>query len=617
MKRLYIVFFALIFFAGTSFSQPAVQKTRYYRSPSSNLLDRDMHIQLESIRCVAAGDLNNDGKQEIVATDYTDGGHVHVFAPVGVDSFELVWSSPKVNVQVDNSSPRNVIIADLDNDGLKEIIYDSNRNGIYIYEWDGVAGSYNFGTSYSQLINENDCSGFTVTAGVDFYTEKMSAADLYGDGRQELVVSLRSTTTAEQKYMIISAVGDWATNDPGFSSFNMDYVGARPDLGPWGLGGGSATAMMAANLDGTGPKEVILHAYNYGDVSVLRYDGSKWALPDTSTHKQNLYLYNTDGVSYFGGIVDDIDNDGRDEVYLPTNVSSDTSKLGKVVGICYDSPSTPTQIDSTNTFEIDFSNITKAAMWGYGHGDIDGNGKPNLYFTTAELGHAILSAEFEGGDKKNPDNWKTSVLYYGDSTAYSMTIKDSLGHADTSVVYDTYFPSKIFAQGTDVDGDGKEDIVAGYQPWLYTGTRDSISVTTLTWNSSLSKFDSSTATVYNPKRYSFVMLEKSTSTGVEAHTITFITPDDYQLDQNFPNPFNPTTTISFSLPLNKKITLAVYDMLGRDVRTLINNEEYVKGKHSVVWDGKNNKGQAVASGTYIYRMKFGNFEQAKKMLLLK
>ncbi len=610
MKRFCIVFLTLLFVAGISFSQPAVQKTRYCRSP-----------QLESVRCVAAADLNNDGKPEIVATDYADYGHVYVFAPAGQDSFELVWTSPSVDTKVNNSSPRNVVIGDLDGDGRKEIIFESNQNGIYIYEWDGVAGSYNFGTTYSQLINETNCTGFTATNGVNFYTEKMSVADLYNDGRQELVVSLRSTTTAEQKYMIISAVGNWDVNSPGFSSFTMDYVGARPDLGPWGLGGGSAFAMIPANLDGTGPKEIVLHAYNYGDVSILRYDGTKWVLPDTSTHKQNLYLYNTDGVSYFGGFAYDIDKDGRDEVYLPTNVCSDPTKLGKVVGICYDSPSTPIQIDSTNIFEINFTNVNtdSAAMWGYGYGDIDGNGKPNLYFSTASLGHTILSAEFQGGDKKNPANWVTSVLYRGDSTVYSMTIKDSLSHIDTiATKYDFFFPSKIFAEGMDADGNGKEDLVAGYQPWLYGGTRDSIVVTNLTWNSTSSKFDSTNSMVWNPKRYSFVLLEKSSSTGVvEAHDLTFVTPDDYKLDQNFPNPFNPTTTISFTLPLNKKITLAVYDILGREVRTLINNEEYAKGTHSVAWDGRNNQGQSVSSGTYIYRLKFGNYEHSRKMVLLK
>ena len=96
-----------------------------------------------------------------------------------------------------------------------------------------------------------------------------------------------------------------------------------------------------------------------------------------------------------------------------------------------------------------------------------------------------------------------------------------------------------------------------------------------------------------------------------------ITPDDYKLENNYPNPFNPSTSISFKLPLQKKISLKIYDMLGREVATLINNEVYEPGNFKITWDGTNNYGSKVASGNYIATLTYGNYSKSIKMTLLK
>ena len=90
----------------------------------------------------------------------------------------------------------------------------------------------------------------------------------------------------------------------------------------------------------------------------------------------------------------------------------------------------------------------------------------------------------------------------------------------------------------------------------------------------------------------------------------------YQLMNNYPNPFNPTTTISFQIPKQEYVTIIVYDILGRQVSELTNGL-YNAGTHQTRWDGKNQHGQAVSSGLYIYRIKVGYFVQSKKMLLLR
>ena len=92
------------------------------------------------------------------------------------------------------------------------------------------------------------------------------------------------------------------------------------------------------------------------------------------------------------------------------------------------------------------------------------------------------------------------------------------------------------------------------------------------------------------------------------------TPAAYTLDQNYPNPFNPSTQISFALPAAGEISLKVYNVNGDEVRRLASGVQSA-GQHSVMWDGKDNRGKAVVSGIYFYRLQAGNFLQTKKMVL--
>ena len=84
----------------------------------------------------------------------------------------------------------------------------------------------------------------------------------------------------------------------------------------------------------------------------------------------------------------------------------------------------------------------------------------------------------------------------------------------------------------------------------------------------------------------------------------------------YPNPFNPTTTISFSIKEKAPVELVIYNILGQKVRTLV-NQPLEPGEHSIVWNGTDNKGRSVASGIYFYRMKAGNYSETKKMVLKK
>jgi poly-gamma-glutamate synthesis protein (capsule biosynthesis protein) len=93
-------------------------------------------------------------------------------------------------------------------------------------------------------------------------------------------------------------------------------------------------------------------------------------------------------------------------------------------------------------------------------------------------------------------------------------------------------------------------------------------------------------------------------------------PDEFVLYQNYPNPFNPITTIQYELPVSTNVQLKIYDILGKEVRT-VTSEFQQPGKKIYKWDGKDDGGRVVSSGVYFYKLQTSEFSQTKKLLLLK
>ena len=88
-------------------------------------------------------------------------------------------------------------------------------------------------------------------------------------------------------------------------------------------------------------------------------------------------------------------------------------------------------------------------------------------------------------------------------------------------------------------------------------------------------------------------------------------PASFELEQNFPNPFNPTTSIRYSVPQSSHVALTIFDILGREIRTLI-NEVQSPGHYTVTFDGRD-----LASGVYFYRLTSGSFSATKKFVMVK
>ncbi len=108
------------------------------------------------------------------------------------------------------------------------------------------------------------------------------------------------------------------------------------------------------------------------------------------------------------------------------------------------------------------------------------------------------------------------------------------------------------------------------------------------------------------------LFNPTTTTGTPAGQV----PAGFALKQSYPNPFNPSATISYSLEKTVYVKLVVYNVLGERVKILV-QEKQTSGDHAAVWDGTDNLGRKAASGVYFYRLEAGPFASTKKMMLIK
>ncbi len=106
-------------------------------------------------------------------------------------------------------------------------------------------------------------------------------------------------------------------------------------------------------------------------------------------------------------------------------------------------------------------------------------------------------------------------------------------------------------------------------------------------------------------------LDKTIASGIKSSV-----PEEFFLFQNHPNPFNPETEIRFQLPEASYVVIRIINTLGQEIRILA-ERQYETGYHNVRWDGKDNNGNLVSSGIYLYQLKAGAFSQIKKMSLIR
>lgn len=590
--------FLLFFSLNNMVAQPADGENEY-RLASTNLqaaMDAADILTSDAGRGVHVAhdpDLDGDGLPEILVTEYQKGGRVFVYEVVADDHIEFVWASPVLNDSLSGggSTPRSVTTGDFDNNGLQEIIFpvgyfaadtfQFETRGIYFYEHTGVDNDY--GTEPAHRITyESIDPGFeTVNTG---RTESgLRVQDIDGDGKNELLYPPRAFSFAVAKLYIMEV--ESGTFSGGDAVIENEYVYEDmvqpPNISPDGY---VPVGTDVGDVDNDGLDEIIVAAWtNIGagaGVGFIQIDGADTYTPGGIVHLADFSAFVVKANPIFAVV------NGEPLVYLHgTNAGLGSSQMWTISGIVADA-----FVSEANITE-QFKDVGFWSAWALGDQDhpteSEGDGL-DLYLYGG--GGRLLDIEHDGSGAPEDSNSYTITEVYNLGDVYN-----SLGGLFNDIY--TY-------PGMDLDNDGLRDIVASYKG---SGI-DSLNGEDLSTNGFHLYFwewgDSSESIIPGNPVLSINPLEVTT-------------PDDFVLAQNYPNPFNPTTTINFTLPLNKVISLDIYNSLGQKVRTLINNERYTAGTHNLQWDATDQNGRKVASGVYIYKLTFGNFSKSQKMTLLR
>lgn len=555
-------------------------------------------------------DLDGDGYLEFYATNYDFGNCVVGFEAIGGDTLEYFWRSNEDTTgasELYGSGTRFVQTGDIDGDGAGEVIFFRGRYssvaqaGLYVYEIDSdntfkPVQFFSF-EDLSQIYNFNS-DGNTIASG---RVEHFVVRDVDDDGFDEIIYTnnggsyvtdhIDTTATDTTAYghsedfiAVLSATDDLQ----GFGRLQCEFItSARDiDMGLCGidkddplfgrenkLGGGSPNAVEVCDIDGDGMKEIACFIWNYNNVFFIEATAANtYSFGDTTFQ----YLTAPDGVCLLQPVVGNMDGDTKDEVYYMSYPGNECFKIVDLNG------------DATNFDSTEFSIINAGAddpgsLNGGVSGDIDGDGTNELIF-----GNAASIGDINIWDD---GVWSTYSTIKADTNMYKTAVAG--------------FAGKFVDKLTDIDDDGHMEVIACYQ-----GEYDSVEVITGT----------DTTLVANPYFSPIRIIEFGDSTlgeVVVAVNPTVITPDNFILGAAYPNPFNPTTSFEYYLPMNKQISISVFNLRGELVSTLVDNKMMNAGTHKVVWNGNDLNGSPLSSGIYVYTMSYGNFSKSLKVTLLK
>jgi len=217
------------------------------------------------------------------------------------------------------------------------------------------------------------------------------------------------------------------------------------------------------------------------------------------------------------------------------------------------------------------------------------------------------------------------------------------GSNSSSAADDTLYVSVRGADGSDTTSIGIHEITSidgffpgvkqVFKPWTIPGSAGgNISANadlTIDYAGNLIFFENGNEEIFMVSPPSSASLRATTTQGRDTVSVSVslsvgresIQPTNFVVNQNYPNPFNPSTTISYTMPVAGHILVGIYDMLGREV-ALLQDEEIGAGYHSIVWDASNNLGARTASGMYLYRVVARlhdgrSFSESRRMTLLK
>ena len=506
-------------------------------------------------------DFDGDGFGDfIVASSYAGQfcNGVYHYEATNNDSIDLQWVYTFYDLSCTYDAYSSVAVGDIDGDGNHEILSLVDTSP-------GVSGQKGL-----QIFEwDPDSMSFLSTPtytwdmGLDSVWEaaQIFVDELDGDPDQEIIVSVMNGpwdelgTGGSSQLMIFEL--DTVINDS--ATFHIEY-----EDNAWT--NWSGYNISTGDLDSDGFKEIYTVAYEYFHIIVHENTGE-----DTYEYQTDFYVSSEQYQrANQGMVIADIDNNGSNEMVCATSgvnsLSGDLITPGSLflVGGVND-------VSSLSYANFNFFKSYIGGLRGLSVGDADNDGNLNLYLA-GHYDEALYDWEFNGGDPLQVESYTERIIFMDDTTD-NFTPGNDQGKLRIAKV----FPG-------DIDNDGLGDLVF------------------------------SSASFAADKPHLFLVEHDGTFVGVREDLETY--PSSVIIKPNYPNPFNPETNISFFLKQAMDVSIEVYDLRGRLVKSLFDGKTEA-GLHSVVWSGVEQNGKALPSGIYFYSISAGQKTVTKKMVLSK
>lgn len=569
MKKMLIII-SFFFLATTLFSQTVWNKV--WTMEQVPFMMENWGSEMSIVK--AGFDTDEDGWGEFICGySDSDSNHVLMYEATGDNQYELVWYW---NYPTAANSFPGIAVGDVDNNGKIDLVFGIpmqvstlaiNPPRVYIFEWSGVEGENKYGREQPDgSFKPTNETHFDIPDNTDWRPYSLTIEDIDNDNINELVVGARQTDRGRE--VLVASVAGGDLSGFGYWVTEYNYIHAE---------GGSNYCTVTGDLDNDGDSDIFEMVWNMFTLRFHECTG-----PDSYENVNNFeQLYSDAGIDYGsldGAKIVDINGDGNNEFLM---AATDRNTLFIIQNVTDLASVTPDDIVEFYHIPIKIKeNGVPATTGGFRAmyiADPDQDGNLSMMIAGERNGQ-IYDLEFVGeGDPADSTNWELTVAYdiYDDAA-------NDVGGLDSAAV--KVFPRLFYGHpAEDMDGDGLNE----YLFINYSTQKDQ-------WA--------------QEPYLTIIEADKATS----VRPVDGLIPATLELSQNYPNPFNPTTTINFSVPENSgQIKLAVYDILGRVVSTLV-DEELSSGNYNIEFDASN-----LPSGIYMYRLSSGSNTQTMKMILQK
>lgn len=525
----------------------------------------------EYAKVIAGFDTDEDGWGEFI-TGYTDldSNYVFMYEATGDNTYEMVWY---YKFPFAGNSWLGMAVGDVDNNGKVDLaigfpsVWSSDNAKpprIFIFEWNEVAGENKYGVDNLDGTFEPTASTtFDVPDSTNWDPYSMIIEDIDKDGVNELVIGTRSGDLPRGDEVLIASV-DGVLSFFGTWVIEYNYINNE-------TGGNFATAI--GDLDNDGFTDIFHMIWNR---FTLRFHENTGA--DTYEYVGGIEkVTGEDHGSVDGMHILDANGDGKNELFI-CGTESDM-QLFLIQDI--NDISTITGADVIPFYKLpqntkpDGNILPNAGLRRMDVGDPDKDGKVNLIIA-GEANGQIFDLEYNGtGSLEDATSWTLSIIY----DLYDVAM-NAIGAVDTASALTPRLYYGDLAE--DMDGDGMAEYV-----FVNYSTDRGI------WADDII----------------LSVLEIGGSVGVEL--VNNSIPENIQLYQNFPNPFNPITNIHYSISESGTVKIVIYDLLGQEIRTIV-NEKMNAGNYIVNFDGSD-----LSSGIYYYSLESNGKKLTREMLLMK